>query len=76
MMPVATLAALIDRKISSLRVAVAAPVTDFDWALRAAKLKLGGRIYFDTGRIAAAIAAEMALPAKPPRKKRRKKASA
>lgn len=56
MIPMRVLSELIDRKVASVRVALAAPATEFDRALLAARLKLGGRIHFQTVKIARAIA--------------------
>lgn len=59
MIPMRVLSELIDRKVTSIRVALAAPATEFDRALLAARLKLGGRVHFQTVRIARAIADAM-----------------
>lgn len=59
MIPMRVLSQLIDRKVASVRVALAAPATEFDRALLAARLKLGGRVHFQTVKIAKAIADAM-----------------
>lgn len=59
MIPMRVLSQLIDRKVTSVRVALAAPATEFDRALLAARLKLGGRVHFQTVRVARAIADAM-----------------
>lgn len=56
LIPLRVLSQLIDRKVASVRVALAAPATEFDRALLAARLKLGGRVHFQTLKIARAIA--------------------
>lgn len=58
MIPMRVLSELIDRKVTSVRVALAAPATEFDRALLAARFKLGGRVHFQTVKIARAIADE------------------